>query len=120
LAEIVSRFGARPDWTSGALRFPLQKCGAVGVVEQEGGGCREFPIEIVDISVKGIGFKTSIRLGEDATLIVRFRFPGLRSQSWRCRVVNVHAQAGDRFWLGALFLDTLGSDLPRGSKDIQP
>ena len=120
LAEIVSRFGARPDWTSGALRFPLQNCGAVGAVEQEGDGGREFPIEVVDISLSGIGFKTSTCLSDDATLIVRLRFPGIRSQSWRCRVVDVHAQAWDRYWLGALFLDTLRSDSPRGAKDKPP
>ena len=120
LAEIVSRFGARPDSTSGVLRFPLQNCGAVAVVEQEGDGGRKFPIEIVDISVNGIGFKTSTCLSEDTTLTVWLRFPGIRPQSWRCRVVDVHAQAWDRYWLGALFLGTLRSDSPRGFKDIRP
>jgi hypothetical protein len=118
LAEIVSRFGARPDPTSEALRFPLRNCGAVAVVEQEGDGGQEFPIEIVDISVNGIGFKTSLCLPDDATLIVRLRFPGIRPQSWRCRVVDVHAQGANRCWLRALFLGTLGSDSLPGVKDI--
>jgi hypothetical protein len=120
LAEIVSKYGARPDATRGVLRFPLQNCGAVGVVEQEGDGGQEFPIEIVDISVSGIGFKTSTPLSEDAALIVRLHFPGIQLQSWRCRVVNVHSQVGNRYWLGAMFLDTSRSGSPRGFKDILP
>ena len=104
LAEIIDRFGARAESsTEEYLRFPLRHCNATARSECDGGSSGAFDIEIVDLSIRGIGFQTSSPVTSGAVFTVELDVPGMPPQAWRCRVVNVHAFDGENYRVGAQF-----------------
>jgi hypothetical protein len=104
LAEIVERFGDRPDSTPGVrARFPLRHCVAVARVQREHGVPEPVAIEVVDLSVGGLGFKAPVLLPAGSLLTVELRVPGVLPQAWRCRVTSIHAFDGTYYHAGARF-----------------
>jgi hypothetical protein len=104
LAQIVDRFGARPEGRSdGSWRFPLLHCRATARPGQDHDGKEDMSIEIVDLSLRGFGFKTNACVAPDMPLTVELQIPGLPKQIWRCRVVNVQSYDGKEYRAGACF-----------------
>ncbi len=104
LAVIVQQFGARVDGSIGGYsRFPLRHCNAVARTECGPEGTEPFEIEIVDLAMNGIGFRTHKPVASGTTLAVELSFPGIRPQIWRCRVVGIHAFDGGSYRMGARF-----------------
>ncbi len=103
LAEIVDRFGARPDpGRELSCRFPLRECS--GTAQIEGSGpLGPFEIEIIDLSLGGIGFRTAAPVFPGTVLSVALSVPGIPPQTWRCRVTALHAHEGDKRRGGARF-----------------
>lgn len=110
LADLVERFGDRPDPTGRAqARFPLRHCTAVAQVQREAGDCEEVAIEVVDLAVSGLGLKTRVPLVAGSLLTIELRAPAVRPQVWRCRVVHVYAFDGTYYHAGARFETTNGT-----------
>jgi hypothetical protein len=115
LAQIVDRFGARLDagaesQTPSCWRFPLQRCAAVAQTDF-GHDRREYvSIEIVDLSSRGLGFRTDAPVTTGALFNVILRIPGIPLQTWRCRVVKVHAFDGNSYTVGATFENSVAQE----------
>ena len=104
LAEIVERFGCRPEqMAEGQARFPLLNCTATAQIAREHGNWEEVPVQVVDLAVGGLGFKARVPVAAGIQLSIRFSAPGLRGQTWACRVVNVYSFDGTHYHAGAYF-----------------
>lgn len=104
IAGMIDHFGARADDTgAGYLRFPLRHCHATARHEHEADKSKAFEIEIVDLAARGIGFETSTPVTNGTAFTVELEVPGVRRQTWHCRVVNVHTFDGTLFRAGARF-----------------
>ena len=103
LAEIVGRFGARPDpRREDTARFPLCRCSAAAQAEgSDQAGA--FEIEILDLSLRGLGFRTTAPVAPGTVLSVLLKIPGLPVQTWRCRVTAIHGHQGQHCHGGAQF-----------------
>jgi hypothetical protein len=102
LAGLVERYGARPDSHVRTFsRFPLQHCLALARELDNGG--EAFEIEIIDVAISGIGFRTRQLVTDGAMLAVEFDAPGLRRQSWQCQVIGLHTFDGTHYRFGAKF-----------------
>jgi hypothetical protein len=115
LAQIIDRFGARlearPEADSAECwRFPLHRCQAVAQTQFDGGGKEYVSIEIVDLGVRGLGFKTDAPVTRGARFTVILRIPGMPLQTWNCRVVNVHSFDGKEYRVGAAFEGSAAAD----------
>jgi hypothetical protein len=115
LAQIVDRFGARLDATAesstpSCWRFPLHKCTAVAQTDFGHDRKEYVSIEIVDLSLRGLGFKTDAPVTTDAIFTVKLRIPGIPLQTWSCRVVSVHAFDGHSYTVGATFENSAAQD----------
>lgn len=110
VAEIYGRYGARGQWkTRGSLRFPLRCCNAVARRDLPAAQSNPFEIEIADVAVGGIGFRTRTPISDGTLLTVELEPPGMRPQTWRCRVVNTHSSDGEYYCVGAEFLAVLSA-----------
>ncbi|HVP12017.1 MAG TPA: hypothetical protein VMV94_12620 [Phycisphaerae bacterium] len=108
LAQIVDRFGARLQGQTGAesfdcWRFPLHRCKAVARTEFGGDRKEYVGIEIIDLGIRGLGFRTDAPVTKGALFTVILRIPGIPLQTWNCRVVNVHSFDGKDYVAGARF-----------------
>ena len=104
LAEIVERFGGRPEhMAEGGGRFPLCHCPAVARVGRERETCEEVPIEVVDLGIRGVGFKIRTLVMVGGSLTIGLRVPGLVRQTWHCRIVSIYAFDGTHYHVGAAF-----------------
>jgi hypothetical protein len=104
LAEIVDRFGIRPPWNMReSLRFPLQSFTVEARPERPGGPAEPFEIEIIDLAVSGIGFKTRTPVTPGTLFTIELAIPGVTRQLWCCRVVSVHESDSEHRRAGAEF-----------------
>jgi hypothetical protein len=108
LAQIIDRFGARvearPETDSAeGWRFPLQRCKAVAQTQFGGSGKEYVSIDIVDLGMRGLGFRTDSPVTKGARFTVILRIPGMPLQTWNCRVVDVHSFDGKEYRAGATF-----------------
>ena len=95
----------RPAGTHGrgGGRFPLCHCPAVARVGRERETCEEVPIEVVDLGVRGVGFKIRTLVMVGGSLTIGLRVPGLVRQTWHCRIVSIYAFDGTHYHVGAAF-----------------
>jgi hypothetical protein len=104
LAEIVNRFGDRPEAAAGGYaRFPLRHCIGLAQIKHEHSAFEAVPVEVVDLAVRGLGFKMCTPVATGSRLSIELKVPGLLLQTWHCRVVRVHALDGKHYYVGATF-----------------
>jgi hypothetical protein len=104
LAQIVASFGGRPeDGPHEFWRFPLRRCEAVACSERGDQRDKDMNIEILNLSLQGLGFKTSTPLAKGMILNVALSIPGLPPQTWACRVAHVYSYDGREYCAGAQF-----------------
>lgn len=104
LAEIVDRFGDRPESSSeGWTRFPLRHCTGSAQIEREHSACETVPVEVMDLAVRGLGFRVCTPVMPGSLLSIELRVPGVAPQTWHCRVVRVHALDETHYYVGAAF-----------------
>jgi hypothetical protein len=65
--------------------------------------CDVVPVEIIDLAVRGIGFKVCTPLTPGALLSIELRVPGVAPQTWHCRVIRVHPLDETQYYVGAAF-----------------
>ena len=104
LVEIVDRYGARPDITPGGpWRFPLHQCIATALPERKNGGHEEIKIEIIDLGLRGLGFKTNATVEEGDLLTIFLKVPDVPPHNWSCRIVDGHSLYGYWYQAGVRF-----------------
>ena len=104
LAEIVARFGDRPEPTTrSSTRFPLRDCPAIARVRRDHGPVEQIAIQVMDLAITGMGFKTPVPLMPGSLLSVELQAEGLAPQNWACLVVNVYGFDGKDYRVGATF-----------------
>jgi hypothetical protein len=104
LARIVASFGARPEDGAHELwRFPLRHCEAVASAEHTDQCDKDLDIEILNLSLQGLGFKTRTPIAKGMLLNIAISIPGMPPQTWACRVAYVHSYDGKDYCAGATF-----------------
>jgi hypothetical protein len=102
LGEIVIRYGVNPGLLDDSvIRFRLSHCPAVA--RPASGEGDSIPIQLVDLSRAGIGFRTKSPLAAGTALVVYFNAPEIPPQAWACRVRWTKRDDGEYFRQGAEF-----------------
>ncbi len=104
MATLVERYGVSADLLPGqTARFLLRQCQATAQFFVEPGKRGEFPVELTEVDIFGIGIQADRTLPEGARLAVELQIPGLARQIWRCRVVGAAQVDGGVYNMRAIF-----------------
>lgn len=102
ISLIIDRFSPRPELLAGRpVRFPLRHCRAVARIDAERRAARLLDIELVDVGFSGVGFEAHELVPKGTLLTIELQVPGLATQVWICRIVNVHCYDGAVYRMGA-------------------
>ena len=92
--------------------FPLHKCTAVAQTDFGHNRKEYVSIEIIDLSSRGLGFRTETPATTGAVFTVILRIPGIPVQTWTCRVVSVNSCEENIYKVGATFVDLVSQNGP--------
>jgi hypothetical protein len=93
LAHIVNHFGQRPlGPVGGASRFPLRECPGVARPASEAEQDEPRAIEIVEIGLDGLVFRTRGPVYVNKSYRVALEAEQAAGQVWKCHVTTVETQ----------------------------
>ena len=114
VAEVVNRFGSRPDPGRERARFPLQDCQAHAFRAAEPDTA--VPIQVLDLGFAGLGFTSRNSFMVEELIQVAFPAPGIADQRLACRILHSHPLEGGIHHVGAVF-ETLAQPSPQESRN---